>query len=214
MGWRRCRRAGSLASAASSAPPRPRTAGAVEGRRSTTSSRWSRSLVALAVALAPGVVSGCPGDAEPRAADTLLVLQGQAAPRALRAADLAALPSTTLQQELSVRNPAASEAASPRSVRYEGVLLRDLLLQAGFGTPQDRGARQAWVEAVATDGYRALFSWGELFNTPLGEQVLVIRTQDGRPLDAAAGPLALRSLGDLRPGPRHVRNLCALTLRR
>jgi hypothetical protein len=28
-----------------------------------------------------------------------------------------------------------------------------------------------------------------------------------------AGPLALRALADLRPGPRHVRNLCALVLR-
>ena len=42
----------------------------------------------------------------------------------------------------------------------------------------------------------------------------VIVAQDGRPLDAFAGPLALRALGDIRPGPRHVRNLCALLVRR
>ena len=70
------------------------------------------------------------------------------------------------------------------------------------------------VEAVASDGYRALFSWGELFNTAVGDQVLVITQQDGRPLDAIAGPVALRSLADLRPGPRHVRNLCGVVVRR
>jgi hypothetical protein len=58
-----------------------------------------------------------------------------------------------------------------------------------------------------------LFSWGELFNAAVGDQVLVIRSQDGTPLDALAGPLALRALADLRPGPRHVRNLCALRVR-
>ena len=52
-----------------------------------------------------------------------------------------------------------------------------------------------------------------MFNSPLGDQAVVISAQDGKPLDAVAGPLALRSLADLRPGPRHVRNLCALVVR-
>jgi hypothetical protein len=52
-----------------------------------------------------------------------------------------------------------------------------------------------------------------LFNSPVGEQAVVITVQDAKPLDVATGPLALRSLADLRSGPRHVRNLCALILR-
>jgi hypothetical protein len=69
------------------------------------------------------------------------------------------------------------------------------------------------IEAPATAGYRAVFSWGELYNDALGEQVYMIGSQDGRPLDAAAGPLALRSLADQRPGPSHLRNRCALAVR-
>jgi hypothetical protein len=78
-----------------------------------------------------------------------------------------------------------------------------------------QGRAQRWLtfEAVATDGYRAMFSWGELFNTDAAEHVLVIRARDGKPLDAAEGPLALRALADTRPGPRHVRNLCAIVAR-
>jgi hypothetical protein len=44
--------------------------------------------------------------------------------------------------------------------------------------------------------------------------VLVVSSLDGRPLDAFAGPLALRSLAHLRPGPGHVLNLCAVIVRR
>lgn len=84
---------------------------------------------------------------------------------------------------------------------------------AGDAASQARGARTLVYEAVATDGYRAVFSWGELYNGAAGEQVLVITTQDGQALDARQGPLALRALADLRPGPRHVRNLCALVVR-
>ena len=93
-------------------------------------------------------------------------------------------------------------------------IARDVLAHSGFGTDDDRGARTATVEAVASDGYRAVFSWGELFNSGVGEQTLVIVAQDERPLDAVAGPLDLRPLADLRPGPRHVRNLCSLLVKR
>lgn len=166
-----------------------------------------------AASLLAGAAVACPADTQPRAPGTLLTVKGDGVTAmALGAADLAALPAATLTQKLSVS--AGAGAASERSITYSGTLLRDLLLKAGMGGPTDRSARWATVELVATDGYRSVFSWGELFNTAVGEQVLIITAQDGKPLDAAAGPLALRSLADLRPGPRHVRNLCAVSVRR
>lgn len=168
-------------------------------------------LFALANLLACAAVA-CPTDATPRAPATLLTVQG-AGPmtQALTATDLMGLPAASLTQRQSVSS--SQGAGTERSVTFAGNLLRDVLLNAGLGGPTDRGARAATIELVATDGYRALFSWGELFNTTVGDQVLVITQQDGRPLDAIAGPVALRSLADLRPGPRHVRNLCAVVIR-
>lgn len=171
--------------------------------------------IALAAA-ACAAATACPTDAAPRAAGTLLTVQGAgAAIQALAATDLAALPaaSLTLRQRVS-SGPGDSAAGTERSVTFSGHLLRDLLLHAGVGAPTDRGARTAAVELVATDGYRAIFSWGELFNTSVGDQVIVITQRDGQPLDAVAGPVALRSLADTRPGPRHVRNLCAVVVKR
>lgn len=169
-------------------------------------------LSALAVLVACAAVA-CPTDTTPRAAGTVLIVQG-AGPttQALTATDLSALPMASFTQRQSVSS--GQGAGTERSVTFSGNLLRDVLLSAGMGGPTDRGARAATIELVATDGYRALFSWGELFNTAVGDQVLVIAQQDGRPLDAIAGPFALRSLADLRPGPRHVRNLCAVVVRR
>lgn len=130
----------------------------------------------------------------------------------LHAAELAGLQQA---QRVQRRTLTATQAAQPvleQSVRYSGVLLRDLLART---LPADnvRAARTMVVEAVATDGYRAVFSWGEIFNSSAGEQVLIIREQDGQPLGSEQGPLALRALGDLRPGPRHVRNLCGVMVR-
>jgi len=172
-----------------------------------------RLLTAVALALSLSVSAwACPTDAEPRAAGTVLTVQlpGQK-PQSLSLVALAAWPQTTLTQKQSVTS--SGSETTDRAVVYTGVLLRDVLTNSGFASAIDRGARTSVVEAVASDGYRAVFSWGELFNGLAGEQAMVITAQDGKTLDVAVGPLALRSLADLRPGPRHVRNLCALIVR-
>lgn len=90
------------------------------------------------------------------------------------------------------------------AVRYQGLPLRELLDQAVL-TPDRHAVRRAIVLLTARDGYRVSFSWGELYNSPLGEGVILVRLQDGRDLIEADGLPALRSLYDTRSGPRHVR---------
>jgi len=124
---------------------------------------------------------------------------------------LATLPPATLTQMQTVASSGSS--STDRAVVYSGVLVRDALTNAGFASTTDRSARTGIVEAVASDGYRAVFSWGEFFNGLAGEPALVITAQDGKTLDVAVGPLTLCSLADLRPGPRHVRDHCALIVR-
>jgi hypothetical protein len=174
------------------------------------------ALTAAALLAFGAAVQACPSDAQPRQAGTLLTVQiSGGTVLSLGLGELAGLPATTLKQSQTVTAPGGSGGAgAERSVTWQGVLLKDVLLKADFGGPTDRAARTGVIEAVASDGYRAVYSWGEVFNSSLGEQLIVISAADGRPLDAAAGPLALRSLADQRPGPRHVRNLCAVVVRR
>jgi hypothetical protein len=69
------------------------------------------------------------------------------------------------------------------------------------------------IVATATDGYKAVFSWSEITNTPVGEGVLVLLERDGRALDDREGRIALISTADQRLGPRHVRNLARIEVR-
>ena len=98
------------------------------------------------------------------------------------------------------------------SIECAGVLLRDMIAGAPGYQHAGRGQRGLVIQALAADGYRAIFSRGELFNRDTTEQVLVVQSQGGEVLGNADGPLALRALGDLKPGPRHVRNLCAIIM--
>ena len=67
------------------------------------------------------------------------------------------------------------------------------------------GEAVAAVVAESREGYRALFSWNELFNTAVGDGVLVAWHVDEAPLPEGAGPFALVSLHDRATGPRYER---------
>ena len=97
---------------------------------------------------------------------------------------------------------------------YGGILLSELLKEAAIKEDERHALRRTYVVAVATDGYQAVFSWGELFNTPVGRSVLVAYERDGAPLREGEGRFALVSLADERTGPRHVKWLSRIDVRR
>ena len=116
----------------------------------------------------------------------------------------------TLDQLLAV----AKRRGTAREGGYGGLRLVDLLEEADIRRDQPRALRRTYVVATATDGYQAVFSWGELFNSPLGPRVLVAFERDGAPLRDGEGQFALVSLADDKPGPRHVKWLVRIDVRR
>ena len=62
--------------------------------------------------------------------------------------------------------------------RYGGVSLREILRKTDVGQEQDVA-----ILVSAPDGYRALFSYGEIFLAPLGERIMVADSLNGKPLD-------------------------------
>jgi len=97
---------------------------------------------------------------------------------------------------------------------YGGILLSELLKEASIKEDARHALRRTYVVAVASDGYQAVFSWGELFNTAVGRGVLVAFERDGAPLREGEGRFALVSLADERAGPRHVKWLSRIDVRR
>ena len=139
----------------------------------------------------------------------------------------AAEPST-VSAELSVAGEVRNELRfTPDQVRqiakrrgvveekgYRGMRLVDLLAEAQIRDDAPLALRRTYVVAVASDGYPAVFSWGELYNTPIGSGVLIATDRDGVPLREGEGAFALVSLADARPGPRHVKWLTRIEVRR
>ena len=128
--------------------------------------------------------------------------------------DLKRLPVQRIDDVRSVRDAAGAAATSSETARhYVGCLLRDVLEQAKPLEKKRLDFRKSVVIATASDGYRVVFSWAELYLSPIGGGALVVYERDGAPLADDEGRIALVSLKDTRPGPRHVKWLQSIELR-
>jgi DMSO/TMAO reductase YedYZ molybdopterin-dependent catalytic subunit len=126
--------------------------------------------------------------------------------------ELKHLPVQRFEDVRSVREAAGAEGAETAR-RYTGCLLRDVLERAKPIEKKRMDFRRSVVIATASDGYRAVFSWAELYLSSIDDGALVVYERNGGPLDDSEGRIALVSLKDTRPGPRHVKWLQSIELR-
>lgn len=93
----------------------------------------------------------------------------------------------------------------PRPMR--AVLLRKLIEQAEPAFVIRTDFKRVAIVAESEDGYRALFSWGEVFHTLVGTGIYLAFDCPRAPLSEGTGPFALISRHDEFTGPRFVRQL-------
>ncbi|MGO4366416.1 hypothetical protein [Pseudomonas sp. PAB10] len=98
--------------------------------------------------------------------------------------------------------------------KYRGALLRDIVTASKPLEPDKLALRQSYIIAKGTDDYFALFTWGELFLSPAGEEVFVVYRRDGNALPDTEGSFATIALKDSKPGPRYVKWLKSIEFRR
>ena len=155
-----------------------------------------------------------PGWAQPAGqVTTMLTVKGNVERElTLSVDDLKALPVRRVDDVRSVRDSTAA-ADSEVARHYVGCLLRDVLERAKPVEKRRFDLRKSIVIMTASDGYRAVFSWAELYLSPIGDGALVVYERDGAPLADDEGRIALVSLKDTRPGPRHVKWLQSIELR-
>jgi DMSO/TMAO reductase YedYZ molybdopterin-dependent catalytic subunit len=119
-----------------------------------------------------------------------------------------------LQQVTEIALTRQSGADAGKLENIKGVLLRNILDKAGLVTHDHNDVKKTVIIASASDGYKVVFSWSELYNSSLGDGVLVYFEKDGKPLADDEGHIAMISSKDTRTGPRHVKWLQAIEVRK
>ena len=131
-------------------------------------------------------------------AQSLAVTGDVASALMLKAEDLAKMP----RESVTIPDQDGTQ------VKYEGVLLGELLKMAGAPVgPNLRGnAVSSYVIATGNDGYSALFSIAELDPVFTRSQIIAADTADGKPLFDYQGPFRIIAPQDTRAA-RSVRML-------
>jgi len=98
--------------------------------------------------------------------------------------------------------------------KVQGVLLKDILNKVVFDEANPKLLSEFYFTCIATDGYKAVFSWNELFNSANGNTVYVLTAHDGKEAAGLSDRIALISTGDFTTGRRYVKSLSKIIVSR
>lgn len=94
-----------------------------------------------------------------------------------------------------------------------GVLLTDIINGVQVSVSDHNDTKKMYIITSSNyDGYSTVFSWQELYNTDVGEGVLIVIERDGKKLYENTGRIDLLSSRDVLTGSRYVKNLCHIQI--
>ena len=87
------------------------------------------------------------------------------------------------------------------------MLLKDILMHSQLAAASPKLYSQFYFVCIGSDGYKVIYSWNELFNTPVGDQVYILMEKNGVKADKMPESLQMASMLDMKTGRRYLHNL-------
>ena len=126
-------------------------------------------------------------------------------------ADLSSYKSYSVDS-IVITNHLGERRSSMKKVK--GVLLKDILDKVEVDAENHKVLSEYYFVCIASDNYKVVFSWNEIFNSDTGKSVYIITAQDGKPATALDNRIALVSPKDQMTGRRYVKGLQKIVIER
>jgi len=126
-------------------------------------------------------------------------------------ADLTSYKSYSIDT-IVITNHLGERRSTLRNIK--GILLKDVLNKVEIDSETPKVLSEYYFVCVASDNYKAVFSWNEIFNNDSGKSVYIITEQDGKPATALDNRIALVSPKDQMTGRRYVKGLQKIVVER
>ena len=91
--------------------------------------------------------------------------------------------------------------------QIKGVLLKDIVDKAEIDVSNPKLLSEFYITCIASDNYKVVFSWNEIYNTAIGEHIIIITESNGNSGDQMPDRIALLSSSDRATGRRYVKGL-------
>ncbi len=95
-----------------------------------------------------------------------------------------------------------------------GVLLKDIVDSSFMDVDKPKDYSEYYILLVASDGYKNVYSWNEIYNTDIGNHIYIITGKEGKPAAEMEERILVMSLSDINTGRRHLKNLSRLEIKR
>ena len=114
--------------------------------------------------------------------------------------------------DIVIKNKRGEDKAVVKQLK--GVLLKTFLDSAAITMDKPKEYSELVIILIASDGYRNVYSWNELFNTDIGSHVYIVTEMDGKPIDQMPDRILVLSLADLNSGRRHLKGLAKIEVKK
>lgn len=109
-----------------------------------------------------------------------------------------------------------SHTGEPRGEfkKLKGVLLKTVLEKANIQSENPKVLSEYYIICEAADGYKNVYSWNELFNSEVGNQVFIVTEADGKSFATSDKSIMLIAPQDFRTGRRNLKGLSKIEIKR
>jgi hypothetical protein len=114
--------------------------------------------------------------------------------------------------DLVITNHAGEKKSDAKGLK--GILLKEILQTVEIKSESPKVLSEYYFVFTASDGYKVVYSWNELFNTVVGESVYLITEKNGKTITEMDDSILVVSTKDFKTGRRNVKGLTSIEVTR
>lgn len=109
--------------------------------------------------------------------------------------------------ELNNINTSCSPKREEKAKSVKVVLLKTILDSVAFQYEKPKMLNYYYFVFVATDGYKIVFSFNEIYNTETGNNLYIVTEMDGKKIQEMDNRILLLTTKDIKGGARNMKSL-------
>ncbi len=98
--------------------------------------------------------------------------------------------------------------------KMNGILVKRLFDDVKFKVDSPKYLSEFYLTFIATDGYKVVFSWNEIFNSATGDHVFLVTEKDGKSITEMDDRILVVTTSDFKTGRRHLKGLSEIIVSR
>ena len=114
--------------------------------------------------------------------------------------------------ELKDINTSCSPKKQEKAGTVKAVLLKDILDSVDFVYEKPRMLNQYYFLFVASDGYKLVFSFNEIYNTEIGNNLYIVLEMDGKRIQDMDNRILVLTTKDIKSGTRNMKWLSKIVV--